>query len=87
MSTVAARRSNPEIRCLSCPDAIGRAIEKYVKGPRRSKPEDVRIDEEEEAERGLEHSLSENGCPDCGAAIEREGGCIVCRICGFSKCS
>jgi ribonucleoside-diphosphate reductase alpha chain len=25
-------------------------------------------------------------CPDCGSAIEREGGCQVCRCCGFSKC-
>jgi ribonucleoside-diphosphate reductase alpha chain len=26
-------------------------------------------------------------CPDCGAAVEHEGGCIVCRACGFSRCS
>jgi ribonucleoside-diphosphate reductase alpha chain len=25
-------------------------------------------------------------CPDCGAAVEHEGGCIVCRACGFSRC-
>jgi len=25
-------------------------------------------------------------CPDCGARIERESGCLVCRGCGFSKC-
>jgi len=26
-------------------------------------------------------------CPDCGSAVEHEGGCIVCRACGFSRCS
>jgi ribonucleoside-diphosphate reductase alpha chain len=26
-------------------------------------------------------------CPDCGGALEHEGGCLVCRGCGFSKCS
>jgi ribonucleoside-diphosphate reductase alpha chain len=31
--------------------------------------------------------LAEMGaCPDCGATVEHEGGCIVCRSCGFSRC-
>lgn len=25
-------------------------------------------------------------CPDCGFAVEHEGGCVVCRSCGYSKC-
>jgi ribonucleoside-diphosphate reductase alpha chain len=26
-------------------------------------------------------------CPDCGGAMDHEGGCLVCRGCGFSRCS
>ena len=26
-------------------------------------------------------------CPDCGGVVEHEGGCIVCRSCGFSRCA
>ena len=25
-------------------------------------------------------------CPECGKHVEHEGGCVVCRHCGYSKC-
>jgi ribonucleoside-diphosphate reductase alpha chain len=25
-------------------------------------------------------------CPECGGAVEHEGGCAVCHNCGFTKC-
>jgi ribonucleoside-diphosphate reductase alpha chain len=86
LSTVAARRNNPEIRCLSCPDAIGRAIEKSTKLSHWRAPEEA--NGETEARRKSEPAtIAGVTCPDCGAKIEREGGCIVCRMCGFSKCN
>jgi ribonucleoside-diphosphate reductase alpha chain len=58
---------------LSCPDAIGRAIEKYL---------DAHVTDPFERDAGA----SNMGCPECGAVMEFEGGCIVCRSCGFSRC-
>jgi ribonucleoside-diphosphate reductase alpha chain len=25
-------------------------------------------------------------CPECGKPVEHEGGCVICRHCGYSKC-
>jgi ribonucleoside-diphosphate reductase alpha chain len=25
-------------------------------------------------------------CPECGSRVEHEGGCVICRSCGYSKC-
>ena len=30
--------------------------------------------------------VAQGACPDCGGSIEHEGGCVVCRTCGYSKC-
>lgn len=38
--------------------------------------------------RAIAHDLdiSTEFCPDCGARVEHESGCVVCRGCGYSKC-
>ncbi|MBW2135882.1 MAG: TSCPD domain-containing protein, partial [Deltaproteobacteria bacterium] len=33
-----------------------------------------------------ETEVTMGACPDCGGTMEREGGCLVCRNCGFSRC-
>jgi len=61
-------------RILSCSDAIAKALEKYhMEGDRGN---------------GNEHKVAMlmGACPECGGAIEREGGCLVCHNCGFTKC-
>ncbi|MGD0997167.1 MAG: vitamin B12-dependent ribonucleotide reductase [Thermoleophilia bacterium] len=64
---------------LSCADAIGKAIERrYIAGagaPVVAPEPQLALVE-----------VAQGACPDCGGAIEHEGGCVVCRLCGYSKC-
>ena len=64
---------------LSCADAIGKAIERrYVLGGGAATVEP-------QPQLSLVE-VAQGACPDCGGAIEHEGGCVVCRLCGYSKC-
>jgi len=95
------------IKVLSCPDAIGRLIEKVAKIQNGNNTCDNELAEppEEIIPRpmakveavcracvgGESGSMGGTGktsavCPECGRAVEHEGGCMVCRNCGFSKC-
>jgi ribonucleoside-diphosphate reductase alpha chain len=65
---------------LSCGDAIGIAIEDYMK----AKSDDTSSDGVRKLSDKLDTLMG--ACPDCGGAIEHESGCVVCRLCGFSKC-
>ncbi len=70
LSTLTAKKKQSGIKVLSCPDAIGRTIEEFLNG----------------RECGSETPLPDR-CPECGSRLEHEGGrCMICRVCGFSKC-
>ncbi|PYG85636.1 ribonucleoside-diphosphate reductase class II [Ruminiclostridium sufflavum DSM 19573] len=110
------------LKVLSCPDAIGRLIEKVAK-IQNGRDEEVPTeemtseysllqkptartvtDEENEidfssvydtcpmktdcANQVKNSDKSDTGgvCPECGEPVEHEGGCMICRHCGFSKC-
>jgi ribonucleoside-diphosphate reductase alpha chain len=65
-------------KITSCSDAIAKALEKYLqKG------------EKGNGNGGNGHSevMRIGQCPECGGAVEHEGGCAVCHSCGFTKCS
>lgn len=105
------------LKVLSCPDAIGRLIEKVAK--LQNSREDETADELAVAEYSLlqtptarsmvytdcqsdcsscsmkedcsnpDKNIDENvsgSCPECGKPVEHEGGCVICRHCGYSKC-
>lgn len=78
------------LKCTSCPDAIAKTIEKVYKKQVELgnwqlpatlvKPEQPK--QEENAVAGNMHF-----CPECGTKLEHEGGCVICRQCGYSKCN
>jgi len=65
---------------LSCPDAIGIALERYLEYKQTGEASDTVT----KWSSTLDNMVG--ACPDCGSTVEHEGGCIVCRFCGFSRC-
>jgi len=61
-----------ENRITSCADAVAKAVELHMLN-----------------EDGEKTEFTNNGgaCPDCGGPVEHEGGCCVCRACGYSECA
>jgi len=91
--------SKPNMNVTSCPDAIAKVIAKVVKMQNALSPEkseilkplkkNVRIKEKikEEIKENLEEEgVGDGFCPECGKKLEHEGGCVICRECGYSKC-
>lgn len=66
-------------KVLSCPDAIGIALEHYVQFAQTGEVETV-----SKWSSTLDNMVG--ACPDCGSVVEHESGCLVCRFCGYSKC-
>ncbi len=63
---------------LSCSDAIAKALKLYIEESDRPQ-----INKLIGAEEPLRTIVT---CPDCGAAMIHESGCVTCTSCGFSKC-
>jgi ribonucleoside-diphosphate reductase alpha chain len=111
-----------DLKVMSCPDAIGRLIEKVLKlqngngngkhdevleapdacdntvpGPKAKCTtdcatctiKDTCANPEKDADASsvnIGDLLHLANCPECGKPVEHEGGCVICRHCGFSKC-
>ncbi len=69
---------------LSVPDAIGSALSKYLNEKNNKNFTDTDVEEEPIIEDNVNVKFST--CPDCGSPVEHESGCVLCRICGFSRC-
>ena len=76
----------PGMKVTSCPDAIARVIEKvkkYQDGGQMIMPPA----QEAATESHVESDIHIKYCAECGGRVEHEGGCVICRNCGYSKCS
>jgi ribonucleoside-diphosphate reductase alpha chain len=66
-------------KVLSCADAIQIAIQRYIHNGASSVQ--LSLDQLNE---GLWGRCPE--CPECGAMLEMQEGCLKCRSCGYSEC-
>ncbi|MDX1357574.1 MAG: vitamin B12-dependent ribonucleotide reductase [Clostridia bacterium] len=73
------------LKVLSCPDAIARLIEKVEQMSSDTGSIDTETGEEKE-EATVTVGPGTSICPECGSKVEHEGGCVICRSCGYSKC-
>ncbi len=86
---------------LSTPDAIGKALERYmIRVGRLDAPEVVAakvVNEDDEAGKVAQTNHARQGdddddaamlasCPECGASVIHEAACMMCYNCGWSKC-
>ena len=74
---------------LSTPDAIGRALETFVNGDTTPENSKKKTQFEIAEEKPIQAQPKEYGqhCSECdGNGIVNEGGCLICKDCGWSKC-
>ena len=85
----------PGMKCTSCPDAIAKTIDRVYRQQVERGVWPVAPETLAYIDLPVEHDdpdLDEavpgrmKFCPECGAKLEHEGGCVICRQCGYSKC-
>lgn len=80
---------------LSCPDAIAKVLQSTIQDIRKEKSSECAAPDKK-AEKAIKPNVDSGNitfemdklrfCPECGAPIIHEGGCVICHQCGYSKC-
>ncbi len=71
----------------SCADGVAKALEKYLRGEYTKRRTDgIKPLTEFVEEKNRKTRLIGGVCPECGNVLEYGEGCMVCRMCGFTKC-
>src|SRR3989339_527666 len=84
---------------LSCSDAIAKVIENHCfkkdqpklfeNGNGGGEAEKEKFVHELAVKQPGEEAVNKKTiatCPDCGSTLEHKEGCLLCSVCGFSKC-
>jgi len=61
-------------KVLSCADAVAKAIQSHLTLTGHTDLVEA-------------PTFDKGACPECGGVVEHEGGCAVCRVCGYSECA
>jgi len=61
-------------KVLSCADAVAKAIQSHLTLTGHADLVEAPV-------------FDKGACPECGGVVEHEGGCAVCRVCGYSECA
>ena len=82
---------------LSCADAVAKSVERFIDRysnnyNQNGSVEVSKIDSNDSNSESntiyLSHTTSglRPECPECGNIVEHSEGCVLCRVCGYSKC-
>ncbi len=74
-----------------CPSAVGYALlDMYLEMQDEigyeDEKEEVEVENKVVNKKVVSNNTVKNPCPECGAELIFEGGCISCKQCGYSKC-
>ena len=71
---------------LSTPDAIGKAMERYLQRKAGKQPDTVTPEDMPPSFVEGSEPKTLTTCPECGSTVSYESSCLMCKHCGWSKC-
>ncbi len=78
---------NDGILVKSVPDGIGQLLLQEFGKKKEEKSFSTVPPKESLSSLIVDVVQSESECPECGGTLEADGGCNICRSCGYSQCS
>ena len=78
----ACAKTSKSVDGLSCPDIMAKTLKAFYYGEEDEKPLKNLV----KSKKVAEQEGSKEKCPECGKSLRREGGCVLCSNCGWSKC-